>query len=80
MENHMNQDTLRQSLAEEQNTIYDALYELGQHRIQLNLENARTDENGLYPEEAKIRERIASTRYLNEQLNHARRDHGMRTR
>lgn len=41
-------------------TMYDALYELGQHRIALDLENAKTDENGLYEEEAQIRNHLGA--------------------
>lgn len=34
--------------------IHDALYELGQHRIALNLESAATDANGHYQDEASL--------------------------
>lgn len=69
----MEEKTLSQIQTDNSKVIYDALYELGQHRKALNLTNADTDENGLFEDEAKIRDFIGISMQLNEKLNRARR-------
>ena len=47
-------ERIEQQRNDNMRVIHDALYELGQHRIALNLHNASTDDNGHYQDEASL--------------------------